>query len=627
MARAARRQAAGGLPPVRPQKPRYSPDAPPGRQWIREIKYDGYRGLLRIEGANAEILTRNGYDWTRRFPAVAEAAARLGVQNAILDGELVVERQTGGESFSALVDALATARGQRAIVMRAFDLLWLDGADLRALPLCERKEALRALLARLPAGDAIRYVEHISGEPGRILRAACEMGLEGIVSKRADAPYRGGESEHWIKTKCAVRDSFVVGGYVGTASSVESVLVGWWDRGRLRYAGRVGTGISRNAQATLLGRLIPRHAADCPFASLPEPEEAARWVRPEIVVEVETRGWTGSGRLRQAVFKGVRDDVEAAEIRLDIAPDSPAADGDPPGAAQGRQGRSRESPEAGAPARPRLTNPHRSLWDDAGIDKAAYADYLAMVAPRMLPHVLARPLMLVRCPGGAEEGCFHQRHGMAGLPRAIHAVELPGGEGATLLVADAGGIAAMAQIAALEIHVNGSRVTEPGRPDRLVIDLDPAEDVPWPKVAEAAAVVRDRLAGLGLASFPLATGGKGLHVVVPLQPTVSWTQAKAWTHRFCQEVAREHPRGFTTNMAKRARRGRIFLDYLRNDDSATAIAPWSARARPGAPIAFPLSWREIDAPPVFSILTAERRLRAGDPWAGCFALHQVLPDS
>lgn len=608
---------------VAPQLATLVAAAPAGGEWVHEIKLDGYRILARIERGRARLLTRNRQDWTERFPAVAEAAAALPAKEAILDGEIVALDRAGVSSFQALQQG-ATGEKGRSLAYVAFDLLFLDGRELRSRPLIERKKALAQLLRG--RRGRIRYSEHFDAPGPEVYERACGMGLEGIVSKRKDAPYTSGRGQAWLKTKCVARQEFVIGGYTdpeGARAELGSLLLGVHDRdGRLVYAGRVGTGFT---QATLeaLGRRLRRlEQRASPFsAEGPRPPaRGAHWVKPVLVGEVAFTEWTRDGLLRHPAFVGLREDKPAAQIVREA-----------PRAAPARRiagGSGADVAVAGV----RLTHPDRVLYREQAITKLGLARYYEAVADFIVPHVADRPLSLVRCPEGAGGQCFYQKHAGPGVPAEVKRVRIRERGGATAAypyVDDLPGLIALAQIGVLEIHPWGARVGRIERPDRLVLDLDPAPGVPWTRVVEGALAIREVLGALDLVGFVKTTGGKGLHVVVPIRPTAGWDALHALGEGIGAELARRAPDRYTINPLKAARRGRVFIDYLRNARGATAVAAYSPRARSGAPVSTPLGWSELEGParPAdFTVQTVPGRLTSGrkDPWADFFSVDQAI---
>jgi bifunctional non-homologous end joining protein LigD len=611
---------------VAPQLATLVAKPPPGDEWVHEIKLDGYRILLRVERGRAKLLTRNRQDWTARFPTVAAAAAALPVTDALLDGEIVALDAAGVSSFQALQQAAAGDAGY-TIVYVAFDALFLDGRDLRREPLLERKERLARLLAA--RRGPLRYSAHFD-EPGpEVYDRACRMALEGIVSKRKQAPYTSGRGTAWLKVKCLARQEFVIGGYTdpeGAREELGSLLLGVHERdGRLVYAGRVGTGFSRATLAALGPRLRKLAQRACPFAAdgPRPPARGAHWVKPVLVGEVAFTEWTRDGLLRHPAFEGLREDKPAAQVVRERP--RRAGRGTPPPIAGGRDA-------AVAVAGVRLTHPDRVLYREQAITKLGLARYYEAVADWIVPHVADRPLSLVRCPAGHRGPCFYQKHAGPGLPTEVKRVRLRERGGATAAypyVDDLPGLIALAQIGVLEIHPWGARVGRLDRPDRLVLDLDPAPGLPWPCVVEAAHEIRALLAGIDLVGFVKTTGGKGLHVVVPLRPGTGWDALRAVGEGIGAEMARRAPERYTIDASKAARRGRIYIDYLRNVRGATAVAIYSPRAKPDAPVSFPIAWSELSArtrPEDFTVATVPRRLTAPgkEPWADFFSVEQTI---
>jgi bifunctional non-homologous end joining protein LigD len=601
-------------------------DPPPGDGWVHEIKLDGYRILLRIERGRVKLLTRSRQDWTTRFPAVAAAAAALPVKEALLDGEIVALDAAGVSSFQALQQADQLESG-RSLVYVAFDLLFLDGHDLRPLPLVERK----ARLARLLRGrrGRLRYSAHFDVPGRRVYERACRLGLEGIVAKQKNAPYASGRGPAWLKVKCVARQEMVIGGYTdpeGARAEFGSLLLGVHDRdGRLVYAGRVGTGFDHATLRSLGARLRKLAQRASPFA--PDgprpPAQGAHWVKPELVTEVAFTEWTRDGLLRHPAFEGLREDKPAAQVVRE----------------KSRAPKLRRAhPIAGGSDGPvevagvGLTHPDRVLYRDQAITKLGLARYYEAVADWMVPHVADRPLSLVRCPEGDRGACFYQKHAAPGVPKQVKRVRIRESGGRTasyLYVDDLPGLIALAQIGVVEIHPWGTRVERLERPDRLVLDLDPSPGLPWPRVVEAAEEARALLQGLELVGFVKTTGGKGLHVVVPLRPEAGWDALRALGEGIGAEMTRRTPDRYTINPLKAARRGRIFIDYLRNVRGATAVAAYSPRAKRGAPVSTPLAWSELSAktrPEAFTVETVPKRLATlrKDPWADFFSVDQVI---
>ncbi len=598
-------------------------DKPPaGDDWLHEIKFDGYRMQARIEDGRASMRTRTGLDWTERFRHIADAAARLPVRGAILDGEIVALQPSGIPSFALLQETLKNGPTDR-LVYYVFDLLFLEGRDLRGAGLQQRKSLLEALVG--DAEGTIRYSDHQIGSGPPFFENACRMALEGVVSKRMSAPYKSGRTHEWLKSKCVERQEFVIGGFTKPTTKVRGVgalLLGYYDdEGELIYVGRVGTGFSEATSRALREQLDGMIMDQQPFAAIPAAAKRdVIWVEPRLVCEVEYRSWTHDGRLRHASFQGLREDKPAQSVHLERA-----------NGASDRAGKTGGDRRAAVLDSVRLTHPDRVLYPQQGLTKRGLAEYYVEVADWMLPHVAGRPLSLVRCPSGQDKDCFYQKHITKGLPDGLREVMIKENEGEEPYPVLDGveGLLALVQMNVLEIHPWGSRADDVERPDRLIFDLDPDPSVGWPQVIEAGLEMRERLSALKLRSFVKTTGGKGLHVVVPIAPRLEWPEVKAFCEGVATAAVRDSPERYTTNMAKAARPGKIFLDYLRNGRGATAIAAYSPRARPGAPVATPLAWEELSpaiASDHFTVATLPRRLKAlaRDPWAEMGKLRQSI---
>ena len=517
-----------------------------------------------------------------------------------------------------------------------FDLLHRDGRDIAGEPLVERKAQLEALLADGPANSILRLSEHLR-EPGSVVFShACRMGLEGIVSKKIDAPYRSGRTRDWLKSKCSARQEFVVGGFTlatGSRRAIGALAVGTYEGGKLRYAGRIGTGYSQDTAEDLWKRLDPLRIARSPFASLPADERRRNviWVKPEMVIEADLRGWTGGGLVRQAAFKGVREDKPAKEVIRENP--SAAAAGAKARRGKGAAPAASKRRSSDPPANPgssdvRFTNPDRVYWPDIGLTKQGLADYYTTIWEWIAPHVVRRPLSLLRCPNGVGGECFVQKRAHETFDRSrIVSIDDDGSE--VIAIENLEGLLALVQAGVLEVHVWGTTIDHIDRCDRIVFDLDPAPDVGWPEVVAAAREVRDRLAALDLASFVKTSGGKGLHVVAPIEGA-DWATAKAFTRQIALAMSRDAPNKYLAKMTKSARAGRIFIDYLRNGRGATAIAAYSPRARPGAAVSTPVDWSELTAklsPDRYTLLNLPSRLARlkSDPWAEMGQVRQQLP--
>jgi bifunctional non-homologous end joining protein LigD len=593
-------------------------DAPPaGAGWLHEIKLDGYRILARIEHGKARLLTRSGHDWTARMPGVAEALLALKVRSALLDGEVVALDADGRSRFQLLQRALQEPRAELRYFV--FDLLHLDGSDLREDPLWSRKQALRELFTRVRRSKTLQFCEHIEGEGGEVFAEACKIGAEGVVCKQAGAPYRSGRTRTWLKVKCAMRQEFVIVGFTRPAGSrigLGALLLGVHDdAGALRYCGKVGTGFSDDLLARLRKRLGALERETPSVVDPPRAERQAHWVKPQLVAEVTFTEWTRDGRVRHPAFIGLRSDKPASEIRVD-RPEPAELVLAKPSARAGRQ-RTAPPPERAEVAGVRLSNPGRVYFPDLGVTKSEVAQYYEAMADRALPALSNRPLSLLRCPDGAEKQCFFQKHIQDSVPSQVGRVVIEKGEAPYAVVKDLAGIVSLVQIAALELHVWGARADKIESPDLLVFDLDPDPSVSWRPLADTARVLRALLVDLGLVAFLRTTGGKGLHVVVPIQRRPSWQDVKSFSHAVATRLVRELPERFTAQISKQKRKGKILIDYLRNQRGATAIGSYSVRARPGAPVAMPIDWEELDGktgPPVWSIREARARLALPDPW-------------
>ncbi len=594
---------------VPPQLAQLVPRPPPGGGWIHEIKFDGYRVQLRIEGGRATLKTRRGLDWTKRFPGIAAAGAAL--PDALIDGEVVALDDRGAPDFGALQAALSDGRTE-GLVLFAFDLLADGEGDWRDRPLVERKARLQALLTARPDAERspIRYAEHFETGGDAVLRSACRMALEGIVSKRADAPYRSGRNGSWVKAKCRGGQEVVIGGWTSEDDRFRSLMVGVHRDGRLVYVGGVGTGFGKETVERLLPRLQALETDRSPFTGpgAPRDSRGRHWVRPELVAEIEFAGWTASGNVRQAAFKGLREDKPADEIR----PEDPVPAGR----------RAADAVVLGVP----VSKPDKALWPDGGdgrpVTKLDLARYLEAVGPWLIGHIRGRPCSIVRAPDGIDGEHFFQRHAMAGQSSLLSLATVSGDRKPYLQIDRVEGLIAVAQVAGLELHPWNCRPDHPDQPGRLVFDLDPGPDVDFGLVIEGAHEIRDRLAALDLTGFCKTTGGKGLHVVVPLAvrgAAPDWSEAKAFARELCRRLAADRPDRYLTTMTKKARGGRIFLDYLRNDRMATAVAPLSPRARPGATVSMPLDWDAVRPgldPRRFTLRTAPGLLAESKAWDG-----------
>jgi bifunctional non-homologous end joining protein LigD len=629
-----------------PQLATLADEVPVGEEWVHEHKYDGYRILCRVKNGSAKLVTRTGNDWTPKLQRIADTAARLPVKTAWLDGEVVALRPDGSISFQTLQNAFDT-QSEANLVYFVFDLLYLNGYDLRHVGLLERKQALAAIAPTATSG-LIRYSDHTHGQGEVAFTEACRKGMEGIVSKRTDAAYRAGRNRNWIKIKCGHRQEFVIGGFTdpsGSRSAFGALLLGVYDdQGHFQFAGRTGTGFSERSLKELHKQLSALEQRRSPFAIHAAGIDArgVHWVKPELVAEVSFAEWTNEGLLRQAVFHGLREDkVAESVIKEEPGSDTPARSSSRgaskvPPRRHARGGRSASQNEAAADepatiAGVMITHPHRILFPDQGITKLALGQYYEHVCQWLLPHLQGRPLTLVRCPEGYNKDCFYQKHANDAVPDAIDRVKIPDGKGVSLyLIAESlPAIIGLVQMGVLELHTWGSKRDGLDRPDRIVLDLDPDPTVPWKFVVEAAQLVRTLLNELDLVSFVKTTGGKGLHVVLPLQRVHTWEDVKTFSKGVADHIVQVLPERFVANMSKQKRKGKIYIDYLRNAKGATAVAPYSTRARPGAPVSVPLAWEELSVDlesSHFTVANVVERL-AGlkrDPWQDYFTVKQKL---
>lgn len=616
------------LKDLRPQLASLVSEAPNEAGWIHEIKFDGYRILARLQAGKARLITRNGKDWTDRFPDLVSVLERLPVDRLLLDGEVVALGPAGVSSFRRLQEALSTGRTAE-LVYQVFDVLHLNDHELTGVGLLTRKQALARLCTAvgLTGGSSVRYTDHLEAQGAAMFEQACRLGVEGIISKRGNSTYRSGRSRQWLKVKCARHDEFVVGGYTdpgGSRTGFGSLLLGAHDGGGdLIYTGRVGTGFTQRQLEALHTMLSEHEVSASPFRN-PVPDiRGVHWVQPARVVEVEYTEKTRDGRLRHPSFRGLREDRDPGEIRLVRDQDRV-----PGTAAYGRTlrrpaARTRMDADEIKVAGIRLTHPQRILYPEQGVTKLDLALYYEKIQDWILPQLSNRPLSLLRCPEGRRKQCFFQKHPHTAIAASVPLVEIEekAGTAEYLYVQSAADLVALVQAGVLEFHPWGSRIETVEQPDTLVFDLDPAPDIPWSTIQRVATELRDRLDALGLASFVRTTGGKGLHLVVPITPRHDWAEVKAFARAVAQLHARDDRQRLTTNMAKAKRRGRIFIDYLRNGRGSTAIASYSSRARAGAPVAVPVRWDELHAglrSDRYNLQNLRRRLAAlrADPWDG-----------
>ncbi len=631
---------------IEPQFCRAVTKPPAAKTWLHEIKLDGYRMQMRIEGHTARLRTRNGLDWTAKFAAIAKAGSAL--PDAILDGEIVALDGNGAPRFSDLQAAIAAERTD-ALIFFAFDLLFQDGVDLRKQPLLARKTRLEALLAgKRPGKATLRYVEHFEADGPAVFDSAKKLALEGVVSKQAHAAYSSGKSETWTKAKIRVGHEVVLGAWTETNGKFRSLLGGVFADGALTYVGRIGTGYNAATVAKLMPKLKAHAAAKSPFAKkgAPPRDREIRWLEPVLVAEIEFATWSSDGLVRQASFKGLREDKPADEVVAETPSAPPKTDVAMPRATDGvaRTAATKTEPKP-APRKSTkvevmgvaLSHPDKALWpaagDDEPVTKRDLATYFEAVGAWMLPHIQGRPCSIIRAPDGIDHQTFFQRHAMAGGSKLFDTVKILGDHEPYLVINHVEGLAAVAQSGGLELHPSNCAPGSPLVPGRLVFDLDPSPDVAFAEVVATAKALKARLASLHLESFCKTTGGKGLHVVTPLaasRKTIDWDAAKDFAHWVCLAMERDEPTRYLTKMSKAARKGRIFLDYLRNDRISTAVAPLSPRARAHAPVSMPLTWAQVKPdldPLAYTVRSVPKRLARTKAWADYAEAARPLADA
>jgi bifunctional non-homologous end joining protein LigD len=580
---------------------------PRSGEWLYEVKHDGYRMLARVSG-QVQIFSRSGRDWTSKLPHLAAALAKTGLRESWLDGEIVVLRPDGRSSFQRLQNAF-DAGSDSKIVYFVFDAPFLDGKDLRQLPLKTRKEKLKAALK---TNATVRFSDDLSGTAQEVLEHACKLGLEGLIGKQAESAYVAGRTKSWIKLKCRLRQDFVIAGYTapgGSRHGFGALVVGVYERpGKLVYAGKVGTGFDDELLTRLSRTFSKLKRPDSPLENPPR-EKGISWLRPQLVAEVEFAERTDDGVIRQGSFMGLREDIPPKSVGLEKAQEPPAAE-------------------------IRISNPQRIIYPQLGFAKGDLARYYAEVAEWMLPHVANRPLTLVRCPDGVGKPCFYQRHlGMGASPGELKMFDrLRSSKGKYLYLESRNGILSAVQNGAIEFHTWGASVPDPKRPDRITMDLDPAPDVKWAELVKATRLTRTLLEKLGLKCFLKTTGGKGLHVVAPLEPKLPWDEVKQFTRLVAEFLVRAEPGLFIASMSKAKRTGKVFADYLRNSETASAVSAYSARAREEAGVSTPLDWDELgkaDLRGKFTVLSVPKRLASLtlDPWAEYSSARQSITDA
>lgn len=624
---------------LRPCLPTATRKPPTGDQWVHEIKYDGYRMVCHRSGTTTRMISRSGKDWTEKFRTLARVVAQLRVESVVLDGEIVVLDEKGVASFQALQHRSGSPR-ETELRYCVFDLLYLNGYDLTKMTLLDRKEILAELIAT-HTSNRIFVSEHMTGDGPTIFHQASKLGVEGIVSKRITHPYAQGRSDTWVKTKCLTSREFLIGAFTPPTASRQglgAILVGIpRENGLLHYVGKVGTGFSHDMLISLQRELSQHQAQASQFENLSrkDADKGTVWVTPTLIAEIEFGGWTNDGMLRFGSFKGLREDMQLTELDSSLpAENEPIEVQATSVSATRRPADVRVEPRLELPAElasVRLSNPDRLVYPDMGITKLGVATYYAQVGPWMLPHVLGRPVSLFRCPGGVSQTCFFQKRAPQGLHESVEQIELPASEGQKifLVVHDVVGLLSLVQFGVLEFHTSSGRTDKFDKPDRLVIDIDPDEFLPWSKTKAATVEIRDWLAEAGLVSFLKTTGGKGLHIVIPVRRRHSWEEVKRFSRQLATMFEKRYPKRFTANASKSARRDKILIDSMRNSRGATAVAAYSTRAKETASVSVPISWDELqglDSSDSMTLQGVMSRLAVQDkdPWEEIDSVEQSI---
>lgn len=597
---------------IPPQLPRLVTSVPTEAEWIHEMKFDGYRMQGHLKNGIGTFFTRTGLNWSNNYPHLLNAMEQLDVKNAVFDGEIVALDEKGRTNFQMLQNSFKK-KNDTQLRYYIFDILYLNGRDLMSLPLIERKEILKRTLAGCP--ESIIYSDHITEQGEDFYKASCEHQLEGIISKLADSPYHSGRNDLWVKTKCTTRQEFVIGGWTepqGGRTGIGALLLGIYENKKLRYAGRVGTGFNTQTLKDLKKELSTLEQEESPFDVNSPKGKGIHWIEPGKVCEVSFGNWTDEGILRTPVFLGMREDKPAKDIHMEKA-------------------KKTKPKKKHLSAVREISSPEKILFKKEKITKQQVSDFYMAIAKEMLPYLEDRPLSLVRCPNGSEGTCFFQKHFTGSVPDSFHTfpVKEDKGQGIYLAIDSAAGLQELVQLNAFEIHAWNCHKDNYLRPDQIVMDFDPGPGVPWSEVVDAAFELKELLEDLNLESFVKLTGGKGIHVHIPVAPLYDWDQIKSFSQTLALELVSRNPSKYTSNMSKKLRKNRIFVDYLRNGYGATAVVPYSLRAKPLSAIALPLEWtelRRVKSPQDFTMDKALKKIksRKRDPWAGMLKLKQKI---
>lgn len=605
---------------VAPQLAFLTDKVPEGGDWIHELKFDGYRTISKVQGKSIQMLTRNGHDWTEKYKSIARELKKLKISNAIFDGEIVVLDDNGNSSFSALQNELKTEDSER-LHYYIFDLLYLNGRDLREEPLETRKQILKKLITPIEKSkkdSKLRFSAHVRAQGEELLQEACRSGAEGIISKQRNKRYRSGRGDSWLKVKCSKRQELVIGGYTdpkGERSKFGALLMGVFDQGKFRYVGRVGTGFDEKTLSDLEKKFKKLETARSPF-EIGSPQKSANihWLKPQLIAEIEFGAWTGDQILRHASFLGLREDKKAKEV----VAEKPIS--------TKRTSRAKKF---------KISHPERIIYENAKLTKLDVANYYRSIAPWLLAEMSDRPLSLLRCPSQSGGTCFFQKHMDTSKTENIgndvieNKEKGPEKSQEVIFVDSEAGLLELVQWGVLEFHTWQCQMAKPLNPDQIIFDLDPAENLPWKKVVEGALEVQDLLKRLSLKSFLKTTGGKGLHIHVPIAPIYSWDQVKSFAKTVALQMVAENPNLYTATISKNKRTDKIFIDYLRNGFGATAIAPYSLRAKSEPYVAVPIEWSELKklkGPRQFTLSTTLERLahQKKDPWKGSSSMKQKI---